>query len=122
MLNYKILYVFVALIFANSNIKAQFSQEWESSEISSWNVNGWVSLNSSGEKYLYILEEDKFSIMQSEYSEQSLYSYTFTSAEQLAGYHWNGKNNDGIQAASGSYFYRLTSDNNIITKKMILIK
>jgi histidinol-phosphate aminotransferase len=35
---------------------------------------------------------------------------------------WNGTNRSGHSVSSGSYFYRLTSGDNVITKKMILLK
>ena len=35
---------------------------------------------------------------------------------------WNGTNNKGDRVASGTYFYRITNDNNVQTKKMLLIK
>jgi hypothetical protein len=35
---------------------------------------------------------------------------------------WNGTDDKGIAVASGVYFYRLTSDNKTITKKMLLSK
>jgi flagellar hook assembly protein FlgD len=35
---------------------------------------------------------------------------------------WNGTDAKGNTVASGVYFYRLTSDNQTITKKMLLSK
>ena len=35
---------------------------------------------------------------------------------------WNGRNNQGIRVVSGIYFYRLTSEKFMATKKMILAK
>ena len=35
---------------------------------------------------------------------------------------WNGTNNKGERVSSGTYFYRITNDNNVQTKKMLLIK
>ncbi len=43
----------------------------------------------------------------------------------LSGYHnitWNGKNNLGIQVPSGMYIYKLVSENQTITRKMVLMK
>ena len=42
-----------------------------------------------------------------------------------SGYHnitWDGKNNMGIQVPSGLYFYKLVSDHQILTKKMVMMK
>ncbi len=35
---------------------------------------------------------------------------------------WNGKDNRGNSVASGLYFYRLSSDGNTVTRKMLLAK
>ena len=35
---------------------------------------------------------------------------------------WNGETEDGRQAASGTYFYRLTTGDDRITRKMSLVK
>lgn len=35
---------------------------------------------------------------------------------------WNGKTSSGLQAATGAYFYQLTSDQSVQAKKMIMIK
>jgi len=35
---------------------------------------------------------------------------------------WNGTNNKGVRVSSGTYFYRITDDNNVQTKKMLLLK
>ena len=35
---------------------------------------------------------------------------------------WNGRDNSGIMAASGVYFYRLTAGKKTISRKMILLK
>ncbi|MCK5520929.1 MAG: T9SS type A sorting domain-containing protein, partial [Candidatus Marinimicrobia bacterium] len=45
--------------------------------------------------------------------------------QQLPGYYnftWNGRNNNGILAASGIYFYSLKTNDDIATRKMLLIK
>jgi hypothetical protein len=50
---------------------------------------------------------------------------TLINKTQPAGYYdikWNGKNKEGIQAASGIYIYNLKAGNFIKTKKMLLIK
>jgi len=41
------------------------------------------------------------------------------------GYHsvvWNGRDAHGQSVASGMYFYKLKTVNNIITKKLVLLK
>jgi flagellar hook assembly protein FlgD len=35
---------------------------------------------------------------------------------------WDGTNDNGVKVASGIYIYQLRSDNNLATKKMILMK
>jgi hypothetical protein len=37
-------------------------------------------------------------------------------------YGWNGTNNAGVTVTSGSYFYRLISGDDVITRRMILLK
>jgi flagellar hook assembly protein FlgD len=42
-----------------------------------------------------------------------------------AGYHninWDGTNNMGTQAPSGMYLYKLISENQTLTRKMVLMK
>jgi flagellar hook assembly protein FlgD len=35
---------------------------------------------------------------------------------------WNGKSSAGVGASSGTYFYRLSTDGAVRTKKMIMLK
>ena len=52
---------------------------------------------------------------------QSLINNSYT----LAGYHqitWDGTNSMGIQVPSGMYFYKLESEHQTLTKKMVLMK
>ena len=47
------------------------------------------------------------------------------SRDQMPGFYeqrWNGLNQSGRIVSSGIYLYRLTAGNNVITKKMVLIK
>ena len=51
--------------------------------------------------------------------------YTLINGYQRAGKHnvlWTGINNKGLQVQSGVYFYRLTTDSEITTKKMVYTK
>jgi len=51
--------------------------------------------------------------------------YTVLNGYQRAGKHnvlWTGINNKGLQVQSGIYFYRLTTDSEITTKKMVYTK
>jgi len=51
--------------------------------------------------------------------------YTVLNGYQRAGKHnvlWTGINNKGLQVQSGVYFYRLTTDSEITTKKMVYTK
>jgi hypothetical protein len=50
---------------------------------------------------------------------------TLVNGDLNAGSHkliWNGKTDDGNQTASGVYFYRLSADNSVQTKKMVMLK
>ena len=50
---------------------------------------------------------------------------TLVNDRQAAGLHrvtWDGQNSDGTQVATGIYFYRVTFDNSVRTKKMVLMK
>ena len=47
------------------------------------------------------------------------------SRDKMPGFYeqrWNGLNQSGRIVSSGIYLYRLTAGNNVITKKMVLIK
>jgi len=35
---------------------------------------------------------------------------------------WNGRDEHGKPASSGVYFYRMVADNNVLIRKMILLK
>ncbi len=50
---------------------------------------------------------------------------TLVSGEKAAGTYsvqWNGDNDFGAKVSSGAYIYRITAGNNIVTKKMIMMK
>jgi hypothetical protein len=50
---------------------------------------------------------------------------TLVDASQEAGYHqiiWNGRDRNGIDCAAGVYFYQLRSRDNVLTRKMVLLK
>jgi len=50
---------------------------------------------------------------------------TLVNGFQTAGHqkiYWNGQNSAGVTVSSGVYFYRLTTDTYVQTKKMILLK
>jgi hypothetical protein len=36
--------------------------------------------------------------------------------------HWNGRDADGLEAASGAYFYRLSAGKKTLSRKMILLR
>jgi len=73
----------------------------------------------------------KFSLPQTEYVTIKVYNIlgkeiaVLASGQFNAGGHsiiWNGKDSNGINAATGIYLYRVVAGNNIITKKMLLLK
>ena len=35
---------------------------------------------------------------------------------------WNGRGANGVQAASGIYFYKLRTDGEVLTRKMVLLR
>ncbi len=50
---------------------------------------------------------------------------TLANSSRQAGKHtinWNGTNNSGHNVSSGVYYYRLTADKKVITKKMVLLR
>ncbi len=50
---------------------------------------------------------------------------TLVSEVMAAGEHhvsWNGQDDNGRQVASGAYFYRLKAGNDLLVKRMILVK
>ena len=50
---------------------------------------------------------------------------TLVNNEVEAGVHhvtWNGVDNSGTKVATGAYIYRVVAGNNIMTKKMLLLK
>jgi hypothetical protein len=50
---------------------------------------------------------------------------TLVNEDKPAGFHsirWNGTNNSGIRVSSGMYIYRIIYGNNVISKKMVLLK
>ncbi len=50
---------------------------------------------------------------------------TLASGVYPAGYHavtWRGRDTNGVEASSGIYFYRLTTDGKTLTKKMMMLK
>ncbi len=73
----------------------------------------------------------KFSLPQTEYVTIKVYNIlgkeiaVLANGQFNAGAHsiiWNGKDSNGINAATGIYLYRVVAGNNIITKKMLLLK
>ena len=50
---------------------------------------------------------------------------TLLNGQMEAGNHsvvWNGKDSYGSTVSTGVYFYRVKSESNVVTKKMLLIK
>jgi len=50
---------------------------------------------------------------------------TLVSKQMNAGIYnvtWNGTNDSGVKVATGSYIYRVAAGNNVVTKKMLLLK
>ncbi len=88
-MNKKYLTVVLALaIYLPSIAFAQWTNKWSSSEINSSYASGWVAFQKSGGKWInkfYTIDASSIKIMDSQFSETSLYVYNFTSAEQTAG-------------------------------------
>jgi len=84
----KIIYIIQLSIILTNIGFAQWNSKWNSSNISSVNVSGWLkfetNLDKGGERF-YIVDASKFSIMTNEYSETPQYTYTFTSEEVASG-------------------------------------
>lgn len=77
------------LFFLASLIKAQFTEEWTSSQVGYFTTTGWISFEYNGfewENRIYSLDTNFFKIMQSGYNQIEQYSYTFSQAEKDAGY------------------------------------
>jgi len=73
----------------------------------------------------------KYSLPQATYVTVKIYDIlgslvnTIVNSEMPAGKHkvvWNGDNSFGAKVVSGPYFYQVISGNNIISKKMLLVK
>jgi len=73
----------------------------------------------------------KFSLAESGPVELAVYDITgrlvkTLVSETLAGgvhtVRWDGRDQDGMQAASGLYFYRMTAEDKVLTRKMLLVK
>jgi len=84
----RIIYIIQLSIILTNIGFAQWNSKWNSSDISSVNVSGWLkfetNLDKGGERF-YIVDASKFSIMTNEYSETPQYTYTFTSEEVASG-------------------------------------
>jgi len=80
--------LFGIMIIFNYSLNAQWSSEWSSPEIESTSAAGWLSFEKNGDEWnfrYFIVDATEFQIMNSTYSATAEYTYTFTSAEQLAG-------------------------------------
>ncbi|VAX18532.1 hypothetical protein MNBD_IGNAVI01-1849 [hydrothermal vent metagenome] len=84
----RIIYIVQLSIILTNIGFAQWNSKWNSTDISSVNVSGWLkfetNLDKGGERF-YIVDASTFSIMTNEYSETPEYTYTFTSEEVASG-------------------------------------
>ena len=120
---------------------------WYEQYAERWDMTGWGRTTSVGENDHSIPEafsleqnypnpfnpetEIKYSINRTANVSLKIFNLlgeemtTLVSQVQYAGVHavrWNGRNNAGQALASGIYFYQLSSDAQVSTKKMMLLK
>jgi len=78
--------VIISFLLVTLQLNAQWTEEWNSSTISSTFATGWINIhNSENQQFIfYRVDSESFTIMQSPKSESSLYNYSF-SAEEIAG-------------------------------------
>lgn len=80
---------FICLLLFTSQIYSQWSTEWQSTNVSSNYVSGWLNFIETGDKWeskFYIIDDTKFQVMSGGYSSSPVYTYQFTQEEILAGY------------------------------------
>ncbi len=80
--SFSILLVLPNLLFS------QWSNKWSSSDINSNNASGWINFQKEGDTWnnkFYVIDATEIRIMNNEFSETTLYSYSFTADEQTAG-------------------------------------
>ena len=59
------------------------------------------------------------------YDIRGVHVRTLAQGQFAAGYHsvtWNGMNDNGVQVANGTYMYRLETEAEVFTKKMVFLK
>lgn len=81
--------IIILLVLFAVSTNAQWQIEWTSSAINNAYVLGWIGFEKTGDTWVnrpYSIDINTFKIMESIYSTNTLYSYTFTQAEKDAGY------------------------------------
>ena len=85
----KFLALWIAIITAFPSIAfSQWSNKWSSSDINSTNASGWINFQKDGNNWInkfYTIDATSIKIMNGQFSETPLYTYTFTAEEQTAG-------------------------------------
>ncbi len=88
-MNRKVFVLFtLTLLFLPSLSFSQWTAKWNSPGLNPAYAAGWVAFQKSGEDWtnkFYVVTATTFSVMDSEFSESALYTYTFTEPEQTAG-------------------------------------
>ncbi len=88
-LSRRTLFSISGVLFLTSLVFAQWTPEWSSGAINESVISGWLSFQASGNEWtsrFYTLDSTNFRIMSSAYSQTPTYTYTFSAAEQAAGF------------------------------------
>ena len=107
---FKRLLLILICFILTSSANSQWQQVWSSDNFAYNYLSGWIDfdkVDNGWSKRLYILDTLKFQIMQQGYSSTPEFTYTFNSAERLAGYQIYSLNMD-LNNDSHPEFYILS--------------